>query len=134
MESVREDVAALMSASSAVSADQVPVADKVSDPEKYIWDFLIGKIGNAAGVAGLMGNLYAESGLKSNNLQNSYNKRLNISDEDYTRLVDGDNYPDFVKDKSWLWLGSVDILEQEEGSVGVCEASGQVDRRSSDAA
>lgn len=118
MESVREDVAALMSASSAVSADQVPVADKVSDPEKYIWDFLIGKIGNAAGVAGLMGNLYAESGLKSNNLQNSYNKRLNISDEDYTRLVDGDNYPDFVKDKAgyglaqWtFWSRKKDLLE-----------------------
>lgn len=29
----------------------MPVADKVSDPEKYIWDFLIGKIGNAAGGA-----------------------------------------------------------------------------------
>lgn len=111
-------MAALMSASSAVSADQVPVADKVSDPEKYIWDFLIGKIGNAAGVAGLMGNLYAESGLKSNNLQNSYNKRLNISDEDYTRLVDGDNYPDFVKDKAgyglaqWtFWSRKKDLLE-----------------------
>ena len=30
---------------------------------KKIWDYLIGKIGNEYGVAGLVGNLYAESGL-----------------------------------------------------------------------
>ena len=51
-----------------------------------------------------MGNLYAESGLKSNNLQNSYNKKLNITDEEYTRLVDGGNYPDFIADKAGYGL------------------------------
>lgn len=35
--------------------------------EKAIWDYLYGKIGNAYGVAGLMGNLYAESALRPNN-------------------------------------------------------------------
>jgi len=74
------------------------------DPEKQIWDFLMEKIGNAYGAAGLMGNLYAESGLKANNLQNSYNKKLNITDEEYTRLVDGGNYPDFIADKAGYGL------------------------------
>lgn len=41
----------------------------------------------------------AESGLKANNLQNSYNKKLNISDEDYTMVVDEGAYLDFVTDK-----------------------------------
>ena len=36
---------------------------------KKIWEFLIEKIGNPYGVAGLMGNLYAESKLRQNNLQ-----------------------------------------------------------------
>ena len=58
--------------------------DTVSNPEKTIWDYLMGKIGNACGVAGLCGNLYDESGMKSNNLQNSFNKKLNIMDEEYT--------------------------------------------------
>ncbi len=52
--------------------------------EKIIWDFLYGKLNNEYGVAGLMGNLYAESKLDPTNLQNSANKRLNITDEEYT--------------------------------------------------
>lgn len=34
--------------------------------EQKIWSFLMGKIGNAYGVAGLMGNLNAESALNPN--------------------------------------------------------------------
>ena len=41
--------------------------------EKTIWDFLTGKGLNAYAVAGIMGNLYAESGLMPNNLQNTNN-------------------------------------------------------------
>src|SRR5699024_6731747 len=97
---VRADVAALMGASyDKVPADAVSDSDKTDDPEKVIWDYLMKKIGNAYGVAGLMGNLYAESGLRANNLQNSYEKKLNITDAEYTRLVDDNAYPDFVKDK-----------------------------------
>jgi hypothetical protein len=47
--------------------------------EKKIWSFFKAAGMNDYGVAGLMGNLYAESGLSSTNLQNSYNKKLNIS-------------------------------------------------------
>lgn len=72
--------------------------------EQIIWDFLLSNIGNAYGVAGLMGNLYAESGLNPKNLQNSFNKKLNITDDEYTLLVDGDNYPDFVNDKAGYGL------------------------------
>lgn len=83
---------------------ETPVTEVASDPEKHIWDFLMGKIGNAFGAAGLMGNLYAESGLKPNNLQNSFNKKLNITDEEYTMLVDGGHYPDFIADKAGYGL------------------------------
>ena len=101
MDSVREDVAALMGASSdRVPADRALDSDKTADPEKVIWDYLMEKIGNAYGVAGLMGNLYAESGLRANNLQNSYEKKLNFTDAEYTMLVDDNAYPDFVKDKA----------------------------------
>lgn len=68
--------------------------------EEKIWNYLVDKVGNKLGVAGLMGNLQAESGFSPINLQNSCNKRLNISDEEYTMLVDGNNYPDFVKDSA----------------------------------
>ena len=72
--------------------------------EKKIWDFLMEKIGNPWGVAGLMGNLYAESGLRANNLQNSYAKKLGMTDEAYTAAVDDGSYTNFVRDAAGYGL------------------------------
>ncbi len=69
-----------------------------STTEKTIWSYLMGKIGNAYGVAGLMGNLYAESGLSSNNLQNSGNTKLGLTDAEYTAQVDAGTYTKFATD------------------------------------
>lgn len=69
----------------------------VSDEER-IWNFLLESIGNEYGVAGLMGNLYAESALRSNNLQNTYEKKFNLTDETYTAGVDNGTYTNFVND------------------------------------
>lgn len=72
--------------------------------EQKIWSFLMGKIGNAYGVAGLMGNLYAESALRANNLQNSYEKKLGMTDESYTAAVDNGSYTNFAKDSAGYGL------------------------------
>ena len=56
--------------------------------EKEIWDFFTKKGLNAYAVAGLMGNLFAESGLNPCNLQNTYNNKLGMGDEEYTKAVD----------------------------------------------
>ena len=40
------------------------------------------------GAAGLMGNLYAESGLRSNNVENLLESKINMSDEEYTKAID----------------------------------------------
>jgi hypothetical protein len=40
----------------------------------------------------ILGNLQAESGLKSNNMQNSYEKRLGYNDETYTKAVNSGAY------------------------------------------
>lgn len=63
-----------------------------------IWKTLFGSIGNAFGVAGLMGNLKSESNLKPKNLQNSGNRRLGMTDDEYTEAVDNGSYGDFVHD------------------------------------
>ena len=101
--------------------DPKPV-ETSSDPEKRIWDYLMDKIGNAYGAAGLMGNLYAESGLKANNLQNSYNKKLNIMDEEYTMLVDGGFYPDFVKDKAGYGLAQWTFWSRKQALLDFARA------------
>lgn len=66
--------------------------------EETIWNFLYQKLGNAYGVAGLMGNLKAESALRSTNLQNTYEKSLGMTDDQYTAAVDAGTYTNFVKD------------------------------------
>lgn len=63
-----------------------------------IWAYLLAKIGNEYGVAGLIGNLYAESGLRSNNMQNSYESKPGYTDVTYTAAVDNESYDNFVKD------------------------------------
>lgn len=121
MDTVRADVATLMGA----SADAVSDSDRADDSEKVIWDYLIKKIGNAYGVAGLMGNLYAESGLRANNIQNSYEKKLNITDAEYTRLVDENAYPDFVKDRAGYGLAQWTFWSRKEALLKFAKDKGK---------
>lgn len=69
-----------------------------ADTAKRIWDFFIGKGLNACAVAGIMGNLKAESALNPQNLQNTYEKKLGMTDASYTKAVDNGTYTNFVKD------------------------------------
>jgi len=95
------------------------------DPENATWGFLLSAIGNEYGVAGLMGNLYAESGLNPCNLQNSYNKKLNITDEEYTMLVDGNNYPDFVTDKAGYGLAQWTYYSRKQNLLNFSKQKGK---------
>jgi hypothetical protein len=45
-----------------------------------------------------MGNLYAESGLIPNNLENTYSTRFGLTDIQYTQKVDNGSYTNFAKD------------------------------------
>lgn len=74
--------------------------------DKYIWDYFMGKINNEYGVAGLMGNLYAESALNPKNLQQTYETSLGFSDDSYTNAVDSGTYSksQFVHDSAGYGL------------------------------
>ena len=123
METVRADVTALMGAS--VPTDDVPAADKVDDPEKTIWDYLMRKLGNAYGVAGLMGNLYAESGLRANNLQNSFEKKLGMDDEAYTLAVDMGAYGNFIRDGAGYGLAQWTFWSRKQGIFEFAKSRGK---------
>ncbi len=97
--------------------DTSHVNTKAADPEK-IWNFFKDKGLSNCGVAGLMGNLYAESGLRSCNLQNTYEKSLGLTDAEYTVAVDSNIYTNFIHDKAgyglaqWTyWSLKEDMLE-----------------------
>ena len=99
MDGFRRDVNAAMGGA------EKPVVDTgVQMSEKQLYDYFRSQGFNDYGVSGLLGNLKAESNCIANNLQSTYNKKLNITDEEYTRLVDGGNYPDFITDKAGYGL------------------------------
>ena len=66
---------------------------------KSIYEKLMTVICNPYGVCGLMGNIRAESGMKSTNIQNSYEKKLGMNDASYTQAVDNGTYTNFVFDR-----------------------------------
>ena len=112
----------------AVSPAEAEGTENVVDTEKTVWDYLYGKIGNAFGAAGMMGNLYAESGLNPENLQNSFSASLGLTDSEYTAAVDDGSYTDFVHDSAGYGLAQwtfwsrkqtlLDFARMEEKSIG----------------
>lgn len=102
-----------------------------STNEQKIWNFLKSKGLNDYGIAGMMGNLYAESGLKSTNLQNSYEKSLGYTDDEYTKAVDSGKYANFVKDSAGFGLAQwtywsrkkalLDYAKSKKKSIGDLE-------------
>lgn len=66
--------------------------------EQQVWNFLKSAGFNDYGVAGLMGNLLAESALRPNNMEDSYQSKLGYNDTTYTEAVDKGTYTNFVKD------------------------------------
>lgn len=99
--------------------------------EEQMWNFYMARVGNAYGVAALMGHWFAESGLNPKNLQNSFEKKLGYTDESYTKAVDDGSYGNFVRDSAgyglaqWTyWSRKQDMLHfaKERGcSIGDTE-------------
>lgn len=73
---------------------------------KVIWDAFIKAGYSPIATAGFMGNLQAESGLKPNNLQNSFEKKIGYDDEQYSLAVSNKVYSKekFVKDSAGYGL------------------------------
>ena len=61
-----------------------------------------------SGVFAIMGNMYVESALRANNMQNSYEKRLGFNDSTYTAAVDNGTY-------------SVDSFAHDSCGYGLCQ-------------
>lgn len=93
--------------------------------EEKIWKFLKSKGFTDFGVAGLMGNLYAESGLSPINLQNSYEKKLNFTDQSYTQAVDNGSYTNFVKDAAGYGLAQWTYWSRKQNLLNYARSIGK---------
>ncbi len=98
--------------------------DTTTDNAKAIWDRLFTAIQNPYGVAGVMGNFYAESALKSTNLQNTYEKKLDMTDEEYTKAVDNGSYTNFVNDKAGYGLFQATFWSIKESLLNYAKSKG----------
>lgn len=104
-----------------------------SNSEK-IWNFLKSKGLNDYGCASLIGNLDCESGLKPNNLQDTYNRSIGMTDDEYVKAVDNGSYTKerFIKDCGgfgicqWTWhtrkKALYEYAKSKGASIGSLEA------------
>lgn len=88
------------SAAESAKPSEYATADYDGSPE-LLWKFFLGKLCNAYGVAGLMGNLNAESNLIAANLEMSKRTHLGYTSKSYTEAVDSGAYKNFATD----WAG-----------------------------
>lgn len=115
----------------AVESDKIKENHELGTPvligannEEKIWNYLYSNIKNKYGVAGLMGNLYAESGLIPNNLQNTYNTKLNYTDQGYTDAVDRGEYSNFIKDSAGYGLAQWTYWSRKQGLYDYAKSKG----------
>ena len=98
--------------------------------QEQIFNYLKDMGLNDTAAAGVMGNIACESGYSATNLQNSYEKSLGMSDQEYTNAVDNGSYSknDFVHDSAGYGIvqytysgykeGLYDMAKQQGKSVG----------------
>ena len=111
-----------------LNVEQEPVTPETTVPAtdnpSTIWNYFEEKGLNDFAVAGIMGNIYAESGFKPTNLQNAYEKKLGYTDDSYTAAVDNGSYGNFVKDSAgyglaqWTYWSRKQALLEYARSVG----------------
>ena len=110
------------------------ISTGTDEDNKQIYDALIAGGLTPAGAAGLMGNFMAESAMKSENLQNTGNKKLDMTDAEYTSYVDNGTYTNFAKDghgyglAQWTyWTRKRDLLAfAKKMGKSICDSMMQV--------
>lgn len=93
--------------------------------EQKIWNYLKAKGLNDFGVAGLMGNLYAESVLEPKNLQNTYERSLGYTDTSYTEAVDNGSYTNFVNDCAGYGLAQWTYWSRKQNLLDFARSQGK---------
>lgn len=89
--------------------------DPYADYSKAFWDFFRTLGMPEYGVAGLIGNISMESAIRPNNLQNSFEKKLGMNDQQYTAAVDNGTYKNFVKDGAGYGLAQWTYYTRKQG-------------------
>ncbi len=94
------------------------------EEESHIWDSLKSMTGNDFGAAGLMGNLFCESRLRSNNLEDQYESILGYTNDSYTSAVDSGTYQNFIEDAAGYGLAQWTFNTRKAGLLRMAQSQG----------
>lgn len=83
--------------------------------EEQLWFALLDAGYSKIAAAGVLGNIFAESGVRADNLQNSYETKLGMTDEEYTEAVNNGTYADFINDSAGYGLAQWTSAGRKEG-------------------
>ena len=96
-----------------------------TDNERFVWNALKKEGLTDAGAAGLMGNLQAESNIRSVIYENIYKPQLGFTDQQYVDKVNDGSYTNFVYDRvgfglaQWtFWSVKQELFETCKGKIG----------------
>ena len=90
--------------------------------ESYLWKRLKEAGYTDVAAAGILGNLKHESGLRPNNLQNAYEIKFGMTDEEYTEKVNSGEYSfkQFVNDKAGYGLAQWTYYSRKQAMYNAC--------------
>lgn len=94
------------------------------DNAKQIWDILDAAGVSDCGKVGILANLKAESALRPDNAQDSGNKRLGMTDAEYTAAVDNGTYINFVRDSIGYGLAQWTYWSRKQALLDFARARG----------
>lgn len=80
---------------------------------------------NNFAIAGALANIYAESRLKPNNMQNSYEAKLGYTDDTYVQAVDNGTYTEFGIDRCGFGLCQWTSSGRKTGLLNFAKANGK---------
>ena len=91
--------------------------------ENKVWNYLRGQGLTKAGAAGLMGNLKAESGIRSVVYQDSYKGRMGWTDQQYVDKVNSGAYSEhsFVHDAIGFGLAQWTYYTRKQALYNMCK-------------
>lgn len=89
--------------------------NKPSSNEETLWKYFEEVGLNPMAIAGVLGNIYAESGLSPINLQNNFEDSLGMNDKEYTNAVDSGEYTNFVHDGAGYGLAQWTYYTRKQG-------------------
>ena len=90
--------------------------------ETTTWNYLVGQGLTKAGAAGMMGNLKAESGVRSVIYEHSKKKRIGLSDQEYVNRVNNGQYSEynFVHDSAGFGLAQWTDYSRKQNLLNAC--------------